>query len=382
MSSPTHQGSPDSASRLRRLARSLGAGRGGYAPRASIDRLVSSAPAIVQIVLAVVISFSISRYLLGHPAPVTAVTVTISSLGFVRDARPLRVIETALGVTLGIALSESIVLAFGQGVWQLAVALAVTLTVARLLSPAASFAIVAGVQSVLVAVLPVQAGGPFTRTIDGVIGGAIALICTALIPRDPRRGALRDGRRFLGAYVDVVSSLVAVLRVGHESETDRVLEQARRTQPLIDAWRTSLDSAVAIARISPFLRKHLADLERQHVMQQNMDLAMRNLRVVTRRLAVLDRDGRPRPEFADVLSGVISGVNLLAQSLSDPTLAPLVRQNLILIAVRMSPKTLLPGQPLAEASVVFAMRPMIMDLLVAAGLDPDEARAAMPDISR
>jgi uncharacterized membrane protein YgaE (UPF0421/DUF939 family) len=343
---------------------------------------VSSAPAIVQIVLAVLISFCISRYLLGHPAPVTAVTVTISSLGFVRDARPLRVIETALGVTLGIALSESIVLAFGQGVWQLAVALAVTLTVARLLSPAASFAIVAGVQSVLVAVLPVQAGGPFTRTIDGVIGGVIALICTALIPRDPRRGALRDGRRFLGAYVDVVSSLVAVLRVGHESETDRVLEQARRTQPLIDAWRTSLDSAVAIARISPFLRKHLADLERQHVIQQNMDLAMRNLRVVTRRLAVLDRDGRARPEVAEVLSGVISGVNLLAQSLSDPTLAPLVRQNLILIAVRLSPKTLLPGQSLAEASVVFAMRPMVMDLLVAAGLGPDEARAAMPEITR
>ena len=192
---------------------------------ASIERLVSSAPAIVQIVVAVVISFSIARYLLGHPAPVTAVTVTISSLGFMRDARPLRVVETALGVTLGIALSEAIVLGFGQGVWQLAVALGVTLIVARLLSPAAAFAIVAGVQSVLVAVLPAQAGGPFTRTIDGLIGGAIALLCTALIPRDPRRGALRDAKRFLSAYIDVVASLAAILRVGSETETDRVLDR-------------------------------------------------------------------------------------------------------------------------------------------------------------
>jgi uncharacterized membrane protein YgaE (UPF0421/DUF939 family) len=344
--------------------------------------VASSAPAIVQIVVAVVISFAISRYALGHPAPVTAVTVTISSLGFMRDARPVRVIETALGVTLGIALSEAIVLGFGQGLWQLAVALGVTLTVARLLSPAASFAIVAGVQSVLVAVLPVQQGGPFTRTLDGVVGGAIALACTALIPRDPRRGALRDGARFLSAYVDVVASLVAVLRVGSTTETDRVLEQARRTQPLIDAWRASLDSALAVARISPFLRRHLGDLQRQHVMQQNMDLAMRNLRVVTRRLAVLNRDGRARPELAEMLSDVVSGVNLLSQSLSEPELVPLVRQNLILIAVRLHPQLLLPGQPLSETSVVFAMRPMVMDLLVAAGLTPDEGRAAMPDISR
>jgi hypothetical protein len=50
-----------------------------YAPGASIDRLTTSIPAIVQIVIAVVISFSISRYLLGHPAPVTAVTVTPES---------------------------------------------------------------------------------------------------------------------------------------------------------------------------------------------------------------------------------------------------------------------------------------------------------------
>jgi uncharacterized membrane protein YgaE (UPF0421/DUF939 family) len=369
------------ARRVRRAVASTGLPGTVYAPGASIERLTSSLPAIVQIVVAVVVSFSISHYLLGHPAPVTAVTVTISSLGFMRDARPLRVVETALGVTLGIALSEAIVLGFGQGVWQLAVALSVTLAVARLLSPAASFAIVAGVQSVLVAVLPVQAGGPFTRTIDGVIGGTVALLCTALIPRDPRRAALRDARRFLSAYIDVVASLAAVVRVGSETETDRVLEQARRTQPLVDSWRTSLDSALAIARISPFLRKHLPELQRQHVMQQNMDLAMRNLRVVTRRLSVLDRDGRPRPEIAELLSGVASSVTVLSQSLAEPQLVPLLRQNLILIAVRLHPATLLPGQPLAETSVVFAMRPLVMDLLMAAGLSTDEARAAMPDMS-
>lgn len=351
-----------------------------YSPRASVDRLGSSLPAIGQIVVAVVVSYSIAFYLVGHVAPVVAVTVTVSILGFGRDARPLRVLETALGITLGIALSEVIILSFGHGVIQLGVAVGLTLMAARIVAAAPSFAVIAGVQSVLVAVLPSPAGGPFTRTLDSLIGGAVALAVTALVPRDPRKLALRDGRKFLTQFAALLADLVGVLRVGHRTETDRVLEAARRTQPLVDAWSASLDSAVAIARISPFLRSHLGELERQQVMQRNLDLAIRNLRVLTRRLAVLDRDGQARPELADVLSGMISGVNLLAQSLIDPGIMPVVRQNLILIAVRLDPETLLPGQSAAEATVVFALRPMMMDLLCAAGLSPDEARAAMPTI--
>lgn len=347
-------------------------------PRSSIDRLGSSLPAIGQIVVAVVASYSIAFYLVGHVAPVVAVTVTVSTLGFGRDARPLRVIETALGITLGIALSEVIVLSFGLGVVQLGVAVGVTLVAARIVSASPSFAVIAGVQSVLVAVLPSPAGGPFTRTIDSLIGGAVALAVTALVPRNPRRLALRDGRRFLTQFADLLAALVGVLRVGHRTETDRILESARQTQPLVDQWSQSLNSAVAIARISPFLRSHLGELERQQVMQRNLDLAIRNLRVLTRRLAVLEREGRARPELAELLSGMISGVNLLAESLTKPEIMPVVRQNLILIAVRLDPETLLPGQSAGEASVVFALRPMMMDLLCAAGLTPDDARSAMP----
>jgi uncharacterized membrane protein YgaE (UPF0421/DUF939 family) len=353
-----------------------------FDPRVAGDRVVTSTPAILQIVVAVVAAYTISHYLLGHPSPVTAVTVTLSSLGFIRDARPLRVLETALGVTLGIALSEAIVLGFGQGVWQLGLALVVTLFAARFVSPTASFAVVAGVQSVLVAVLPVQAGGPFTRTIDGLVGGAIALAITALVPRDPRRAAIRDGRRFLSSYVSVLTSLAAALRSGDSNEPERILERARRMDPMLDLWRSTLDSAVAITRISPYFHKNLHDLELQQSALKSVDLAMRNLRVVTRRLTVLERDGRARPEIAEFLSDVSSGVTLLGQSLSDSSLRPAVRQSLILSAVRLDPGVLLPGQPASEASVVFALRPMVMDLLCAAGLSTAEARAAMPEITR
>ncbi|MEF2975799.1 FUSC family protein [Subtercola sp. YIM 133946] len=349
-----------------------------FAARAGLRRSVASAPVILQLVIAVVAAYSIAHYGLSHAAPITAVTVTLSSLGFVRDARPIRVLETALGVTLGIALSELILLAFGQGVWQLALSLVVTLFVARFISPSPGFAIVAGVQSVLVAMLPMVPGGPFSRTIDGLIGGGIALIVTALVPRDASKVAFADARRTIRTLARILDELVIELRRGPESDVERVLQQARSTQPLVDQWRTSLDSSIGIATISPWLRRRLPDLNRQKVLLAGIDLAVRDLRVVTRRLAVLTRDGRPRPELADLLSGVVTAVNLLGQSLDDPSVRPLVRQNLILVAVQLNPDEFFDESSLHAASVVMDMRPFVMDLLTATGLTEDQARAALP----
>ena len=64
-------------------------------------RVWESLPAIIQIVSAVAAAYSIAHYGLGHAVPILAVTVTINSLGFTRDARPRRVVETVIGILLG-----------------------------------------------------------------------------------------------------------------------------------------------------------------------------------------------------------------------------------------------------------------------------------------
>ncbi|RII96041.1 FUSC family protein, partial [Clavibacter nebraskensis] len=117
-----------------------------------------------------------AHHVLGHDTPLLATTVTITSLGFVRDARPVRVLETAIGMTVGITLSEVLLLGIGRGAWQLFVIILATLLVARLLSSNAAFAVAAGVQAVLVALLPAPPGGVFVRSVDGLVGGAVALL--------------------------------------------------------------------------------------------------------------------------------------------------------------------------------------------------------------
>jgi uncharacterized membrane protein YgaE (UPF0421/DUF939 family) len=349
--------------------------------RAGLERSSTSLPAILQLVVAVTVAYVLAHYVLGHEYPIAAVTVTLSSLGLVLDARPRRVAETAIAMTIGIALSEVILLVFGQGVWQFALTILASLTVTRALSPVPGLPIVAAVQAALVSLMPIPPGGPFTRTADAVLGGLVALASTALIPRDPRRAARREALKFFAAFNAIVSSLVAVLRIGDRSTAEIVLGRARSTQGLIEEWRSSLDSAAAISRISPFLRRHRQELADLQVMQDNMDHAARNLRVVSRRLSVL-LDERPRPEMAHVMSGILGATSMLAQSIDRPELRPVVRQSLVLIAITLDPRILTPDEPFSEASVVLSLRPLVLDLLAASGMPIDEARKALPDITK
>lgn len=347
---------------------------------ASLNRFVDSLLPIMQIVIAVIAAYSIARFGLGHAVPMLAATVTISSLGFTRDARPSRVLESALGIIVGISLSEGILLLAGTGIWQIAVSLTVTLLAARLLSRSNAFAVAAGVQAVLVLILPAPEGGPFVRIIDALVGGAVALIATAVIPRDPRRLALRDAKRLFTIFLDALGSLETALKQAHEPAARHALDQLRLSPPLIDAWAASLDSATSIARISPFLRRHVNELEDQARMLHGMDSATRNVRVIARRIDFLVLDGVPRPGLASVFATLATSVTLLSQSLDDPVLAETAQAGLAGSAVHLDPSTVVGDASLTDSAIVLMLRPLVVDLLTVAGLDVAKARAMLPDV--
>ncbi|TPX04992.1 FUSC family protein, partial [Schumannella luteola] len=73
-------------------------------------RVWESLPAILQILTAVAAAYAIAHWGLGHAVPLLAITVTINSLGFTRDARPVRVAESVVGILLGIALGDALAL--------------------------------------------------------------------------------------------------------------------------------------------------------------------------------------------------------------------------------------------------------------------------------
>lgn len=348
--------------------------------RQSTTRAVESIAPISQIVLAAVAGYSIAHFGLGHETPIFAVTVAITALGFTRDARPRRIIETALGMIIGILLSEVFLLSLGQGLIQLAVVLLISLLAARFISGSASFALTVGIQAMLVQILPAPDGGAFLRSIDGLIGGLTALVFTAIIPRDPRGIANRDAEKLFRVFIDSVEALRLATRNVDEKVLDEALIRVRRSQPLIDNWRLSLDSAVAIAKISPFLRKYRDELSGQLRLMRGMDLATRNLRVVVRRVDFLVKDGEPRPYLADLFEQISQAAQLLESGLDDSSDRREAQRQLVYIIHQLDPKRFGIGDQLREASVLLLLRPLLVDLLCASGMSEEDARAELPSI--
>lgn len=342
-------------------------------------RVWGSLPAILQIIVAVVISYSIAHWVLGHQVPVLAITVTITSLGLTRDARPGRVAESLLGIVLGVAVSESISLVLGSGVWQLAIVLLVVFVLGRLFAPNPQFAVVAAIPSAIAVVLP-AGGSAFALTIDAGIAGIVALLVTALIPRDPGRTATRDRQAIFGVLTESTEAIARALHDGDEGAGELALSRLRRAAPLFEAWKQSLDTAIAVARISPFLRGRLPELRRNQRAVDAVDFTTRHLRLIARRYSYLVRDGVSRPGLADAITTVATGVRMLGEELRDPQAAGAARSVLTDLARRLDPVTLMPDAGLADASALLLLRPLVVDLLVGTGMPHDEARDLLPPI--
>lgn len=345
----------------------------------ALSRVRDSLWQIMQLVLASSVAYLIARFGLGHPVPLLAVTVAISSLGFARDTRPGRVATTALAMVMGVVLSESSLALFGSGALQLTLVILLALLLARLISPNPAFALTVAIQAVLVQLMEAPTGGDFARVIDGLIGGLVALAFTALVPRNPIRLARADSRLLFATVKETLAKLREVLLTTDKLTADIALENIRQTQPLIDNWRSSLESAAAIARVSPFYRWAQKEIADQRVLFAGLDLATRNLRVITRRIDYLLEDQKPRPELAAVIAKTLIAVDLLEQSLDDFSLRAKSQKYLSKLIRALDPKTI-GDAGLSDLVVFMQIRPMVVDLAIAAGVQAEQARKLLPKV--
>ena len=346
----------------------------------ALARVIESLPPVVQIIAAALASYSFAHFVLGHQNPLLAVTVTITALGFTRDARPRRVLETAIGIVIGLFASEFLVQWFGQGLWQMGVTLLICLLGARLLTQSTSFALTVGIQSMFIQLLPLPVGGIWVRPLDGVVAAVTSLLVTVLIPRDPRRLAKKDATALFAVFLDSLASLRKALRDVDVKTADETLSKVRRTQPLVDNWRMSLDTAISISKLSPFLQKQRYDLGAQLRLMRGMDLATRNLRVIVRRVDFLIRDGEKRPYLADLIDQIFEATELLSKSFETEEFRFEAREAYLEVIHQLDPKRFGIADQLREASVLLLLRPMLVDLLCATGMSEDDAREELPTV--
>ncbi|QDW28487.1 FUSC family protein [Arthrobacter sp. KBS0702] len=341
----------------------------------------------IQMTACAVGAYAFADKVLGHTGPLFAATSSLIALGFSRDPRLRRVVEVGLGCTIGIVVGDLLLHWLGAGLWQAAVVLLFSILLARFLDSGTIFTTQLGLQSLLVVLLPAPAGGPFTRSIDAVVGGVFALLVTFLIPKDPRREPRNDVKKLLHELAEVLRECASALTHSDSTQAWHALIRGRNCQPLVDAMRQTLRASGEVAALAPAYRRHREELDRLAQSVDFIDLALRNSRVFARRLTSAINHAALSDEatenIAEVLQETAAAIDELGLGLAEvqdgARRAHLrtARVELSETAGRLHPR-LLDVQRLEGETVVMLFRPLMVDLLEAAGMDPDEARDILP----
>jgi len=358
--------------------------------RAGLLRARNSLPRILRMTMGAIGAFWIAESIWGHSQPIFAATSALISLGFGASTTIRKTAEVALGCTFGVALGDTLMHWFGQGIWQAALVMSLSLVVARYLDSGAIFSTQLGMQSALVVLLPVSVDGPFARSIDALTGSILALLVIVLWPSDPRRTPVSALSDLFKELSEAILECSWAIRDDDRRSAFHALIKARATQKHLDKLPSAFSASKELAMISPTGRRHRHELNRLSERFNHYDWTARNLRVFARRLSSVLSNGALTPEGAEALAPLLrevsEAVNSLAHSVREQTLAgqqkyerAAIRQ-LESAAAQLDPESL-GVQGLQGEGLILLLRPMIVDLLESAGRNHDEAIAALPKLS-
>lgn len=162
-----------------------------------MTRLRERAFFIFQCGVAAALSWYTAFTLLGHRQPFFAPVTAIICLGLSFGSRLRRVLELMVGVAIGVLVGDLFVGMIGAGTWQIAVVVVLAMSLAAIVGSGQLLTTQAGVQASFVATLVAAPGQSFSRWLDAVIGGLVALLIALVAPRGPVLRHSRDVREVL-----------------------------------------------------------------------------------------------------------------------------------------------------------------------------------------
>lgn len=145
-------------------------------------------------------------------APMAAVLTYTAAAG--RHTR--QAVELAIGVALGMAIADLLVLAIGTGTLQLGLVVILAMVVATALNAGTMFVNQAGVSAILVVTLqPPTHGVTIDRFVHALIGASVALLVgKVLLPRNPVHAMTAIARPLFERLAEVLEAIGAALQAG------------------------------------------------------------------------------------------------------------------------------------------------------------------------
>lgn len=333
---------------------------------------------LVQIGVAVLVAWLVASRLLGHTLPFFAPVTAILCLGLTYGQRLRRIVEVTVGVAIGVLVGDLIVTVLGTGPWQMAVVVVLAMAIAIVVSSGQLLVIQAGVQSVFIVALVADQSAALSRWLDAVVGGAVALAIGAIAPTSPVRRPRAEAARTVRRVVSTLRDVATALRTEDRALASAALDTSRALEGQLVELRTAASEGVAVVRQSPLLREHAPMAEAASALVVPLDRCVRNLRVLARRASVaVARHETVPARYVDLVEALADAAEDLARVLDEharPTAARGVLERVAGLSARVDPQA-----GLSAEMIRGQVRSMVVDLLVVAGTEYDDALELVPE---
>jgi uncharacterized membrane protein YccC len=344
--------------------------------RARAARVRRLAPTLLMGAVAAGVAWLIAKALFGTTGAFFAPVASFITLGLTVGSRLNRAIELSLGVPLGIAVADVLVLEVGSGPIQLVAIVFLATGVAVFLGGGPLLVNQVAVSAILVVTLqPPTTGLSFTRAADALIGCGVALLLNFVIaPIDPLALVRREAEPVLAELAAVLDDVARALRERDRDGAVAALRRARdidaSTQKFLEALTIGRETAAA----APVRRTQRGPLAVYSEAGGQIDLAVRNVRVLARGVVrAIETGDHVPPQVADALGDLRAAVVALGDWMEDAGKAAEVIGPAIRAAAEASAVLELTTN-LSVSVIVGQIRSTAVDLLRTTGMEPAEAR--------
>ncbi|WP_346539631.1 FUSC family protein [Micromonospora sp. DPT] len=329
----------------------------------------------VQAGLAAALAWVVSHEFMHNPQPVFAPISAVGTLAASVGQRLRRTVELIIGVAVGVFLGDVLIYFLGTGGWQLGLVVTSAILLTIFFGASVAIVIQAAATAVLIVTLsPSTQNLEIPRFVDAFIGGGIALLVTAiLLPLNPLRvinRAARPALDLLAAQLDITAE---ALRSRDRGSAQQALERLRENKDELATFTEAIEGAKETSTLSPARWHRRSELTHYAEAADPIDRAMRNSGTLIRRAVTMIEDEEPVPEpLPDAVAHLAEVVRLLRHEFAVGEEPEKARER-SLRAVSEAGRAYAEGVGFSGSVVVAQVRTTASDLLVASGIDQEEA---------
>jgi uncharacterized membrane protein YccC len=326
--------------------------------------------------------------ILGREQPDFAPIAAVISLGLAVGQRGRRAVEVVLGVALGVAIADLLVLVIGIGAVQIAGVVALAMAAAVFFGRGELGVNEAAISAMILIIVfgPAGSGFPPDRFLEALIGGGTALLVNALLPINPERMVQEAAHPVFDESVAVLEEVAAALDEGDLERAQHAFIKSRELDARVSGFKEALEAGRETARIAPPRRRTLGHLELYAAAADQIDLTVRDVRGLSRAALGVVEPESPGPE---PLSAALRDLGQATQALSGYLEAPGDPEDtrrLALEAAQGATALLEERQDLATNLAINALvdqiRAAAVDILGGTGMDREAALQALREAAK